>query len=190
MELRVATPADARALLEIYGPYVTETSITFETEVPTLEEFQRRIRDISKQFPYLVAEENGEILGYAYAHPYHERAAYHWTVETSIYVKMDCHRKRIGARLYGALLALLRLQGVHTACAAITMPNDRSMAFHEKMGFQLGGVLPAIGYKFGTWYGTAYCYCRLRDLQETPEKLTAFPALDKTMTQEILSGNF
>ena len=188
ISLRQARTADAAALLEIYAPYVTETSVTFETEVPTLSEFTRRVQEITAQFSYLVAEEDGVILGYAYAHPYHERAAFHWTVETSIYVRMDAHRRKIGTRLYEALLALLRLQGVHTACAVITLPNDRSMAFHGKLGFVHGGSLPAVGYKFDRWYGVAYCYARLRSLEETPASLCPVHKLDPGKVDEILSG--
>lgn len=186
IRLRQATVADAGSLLEIYGPYVTGTSVTFETEVPSLAVFEDRIREISREFPYLVAEEDGEILGYAYAHPYHERSAFHWTVETSIYVRMGMERKKLGTLLYDALLDLLKLQGVHTACALITLPNDRSMAFHGKMGFLEGGSLPAVGYKFGNWYGLAYCYHRLRDLEDEPRELIPFPELDSEKIQEIL----
>ena len=186
IRLRQATVADAQGLLDIYAPYVTGTSVTFETEVPKPEVFEERIREISREFPYLLAEENGQILGYAYAHPYHERAAFHWTVETSIYVRMGMERNGLGTRLYTALLALLKLQGVHTACALITLPNDRSMAFHGRMGFLEGGSLPAVGYKFGNWYGLSYCYRRLRDLEEKPGELTLFPDLDPEKIQEIL----
>ena len=186
IRLRPATVADAQDLLDIYAPYVTDTSVTFETEIPSLETFQKRIREITRGFPYLVAEEDGEILGYAYAHPYHERAAFHWTVETSIYVRMGMERKKLGTMLYHGLLALLRLQGIHTACALITLPNDRSIAFHEKMGFVHGGSLPAVGYKFGQWYGLAYCYHRLGRLGDTPEALIPFPELEQEKIKDIL----
>ena len=103
--LRFARPEDAPALLEIYRPYVEETSITFETQVPSEAEFCRRITEISSQFPYLVAEESGVLLGYAYAHPFHERAAYSWTVESSIYVSQAHRGRHIGTMLYRALLS-------------------------------------------------------------------------------------
>ena len=186
IRLRPATLADAGSLLAIYAPYVTGSSVTFETEVPSLAAFEERIREITREFPYLVAEEDGVILGYAYAHPYHERAAFHWTVETSIYVRMGMERNKLGTLLYKALLALLKLQGVHTACALITLPNDRSMAFHEKMGFLEGGSLPAVGYKFGNWYGLSYCYCRLQDMEQEPGALIPFPELPSEKIQEIL----
>lgn len=184
--LRQATVADAGALLEVYAPYVTGTSVTFETKIPTLQAFSDRIREITDRFPYLIAEEDGVVLGYAYAHPYHERAAFHWTVETSIYVRMGVERQKIGTLLYEALLALLRLQGVHTACALITLPNDRSMAFHEKMGFLEGGSLPAVGYKFGNWYGLSYCYHRLREPDEMQGELIPLSKVDPEKIQEIL----
>lgn len=188
MTLRFATPADAAALLEIYAPYVEHTSVSFETEAPSLGEFTRRIVEITSAFPYLVAEEDGQILGYAYAHPYHERSAFRYTVETSIYIRQDHLRSGLGTSLYGALLDLLSLQGVETACALITLPNDRSIAFHEKMGFLPGGSLPQVGYKFGNWYGLAYLYRRLKDANQVPGALLPISRVDSDRIREILAG--
>lgn len=135
MLIRMATVQDAAELLEIYRPYVEETSITFETEVPTEAEFAERIAEILSRFPYLVAEEDGRLLGYAYAHPFHQRAAYGWTVESSVYVRKDVRHGHIGTLLYEKLLSMLRAQGVRNVCAVITVPNAPSMAFHKKLGF-------------------------------------------------------
>lgn len=166
--LRFAAVTDAPALQNIYRPYVENTSISFETEVPGVEEFADRIRKFSAFYPYLVAEEQGCILGYAYAHAFHERNAYRWTVETSIYVAENARGKQVGKRLYGALLPLLSAQGIQNACAVITIPNEPSMGFHQSMGFQIGNLLPAFGYKHGAWHGVAYLYRALGDHESRP----------------------
>lgn len=169
ISLRFAAVKDAHALLEIYRPYVESTSISFETEVPSLEEFEGRIREYSAFYPYLVAEEDGKILGYAYAHAFHERRAYQWTVETSIYMAEATRGKGIGKLLYGALLPLLKAQGIQNACAVVTIPNEPSLAFHRAMGFQTGNLLPDFGYKSGAWRGVAYLYRALGSHEAAPQ---------------------
>jgi phosphinothricin acetyltransferase len=185
MQLRLATPGDAPQILEIYRPYVEHTSVSFETEVPSQGEFAQRIATFSSTFPYLVAEENGLPLGYAYAHAFHDRAAYRWTVETSIYVSEAAHGRHVGTALYRALLALLELQGIHNACAVVTIPNDPSMGFHQAMGFSVGGILPSFGYKLGQWHSVAYLYRPLRE--GTPGPIVPLPSLDPAQVADILS---
>ena len=175
--IRLATEQDAAALLEIYRPYIEETSITFETEVPSLSEFSGRIRDTLTMFPYLVYEAKGEILGYAYAHTFYGRAAYDWTVESSVYVRRDLRHGGVGTALYQRLFELLRAQGIRNVCAVITVPNEPSMAFHEKLGFQVGGVLPNFGYKLGQWHGVSYLYLPLADHPDAPEPRLLLPEL-------------
>ena len=190
--LRFARPEDADALLEIYRPYVEETAISFETSVPSREEFLRRITEISAFYPYLLAESDGQILGYAYAHEFGERGAFRWTVETSIYVRRDCRGAGVGARLYRALFELLRAQGIRTACAIITCPNDPSFAFHHAMGFRDSGILPNFGYKLGAWRGIAYLYLPLLPCQEAPEMPCPVHMLDpecRARAIENLGGN-
>lgn len=152
MKLRIATLKDAPTLLEIYTPYVEQTAITFEYEVPTLEEFETRIRNTLSQYPYLVAEEASGILGYAYASPFKTRAAYAWSVETSIYVKSGIHKQGIGTALYQALERLLAQQHVCNLCACIAYPNPPSIAFHEKMGYRLIAHFTKSGFKQNAWY--------------------------------------
>lgn len=183
--LRFAVPQDAAALVEIYRPYVETTSISFETETPAPEEFARRISAYSARYPYLVAEENGTILGYAYAHAFHERAAYDWTVETSIYVAETARGRHVGTALYRALLELLTLQGVKNACAVIAFPNIPSTAFHQAMGFEAGGILPDFGYKLGDWHSVAYLWKVLRDTQDEPAPLIACGELNPEQVTEI-----
>lgn len=156
---RTATPADAKALLTIYTPYVEQTAITFEYDVPTLEEFTSRIQTTLKKFPYIIAEEDNEILGYAYASPFKERAAYGWSVETSIYVKQNQRQKGIGRLLYDRLEGILKKQGILNVNACIGYPQiedeyltQDSVRFHEKLGYSMVGTFHKCGYKFGRWY--------------------------------------
>lgn len=134
-QLRFAVEQDAPELLEIYRPYVETTSITFETEVPTVEEFTERIRDTLTKFPYLVIEEDGKILGYAYAHPFHTRAAYGWTVESSVYVRQDVRHGHIGTLLYEALMERLSNQG--SAMSARWLRCPMSPAWRSISGWAL-----------------------------------------------------
>ncbi len=169
--IRLARESDAEELLEIYRPYVETTSITFETEVPTVEEFAERIRDTLAKFPYLVLEADGVILGYAYAHPFHTRAAYDWTVESSVYVRQDVRHGHIGSQLYQALMERLFAQGVCNVCAVVTVPNEPSVAFHQRMGFTSAGILPNFGYKMNEWHGVEYLYRRLKPADQAPKPL-------------------
>ena len=163
INIRPATPDDAAALLAIYAPYVAETAISFEYEVPSEEEFRQRIIGFSKEYPYLVAEEDGRIVGYAYAHIFHGRAAYQWSVETSIYV--DCHEKRkgIGKVLHEALEQALKAQGILNMEAAIAYvePEDEylthdSIRFHEWLGYKKVAHFHQCGRKFGRWYDVVW----------------------------------
>lgn len=150
---------DAQALLSIYAPYVRDTAISFEYEVPSLTDFLDRIRRISSDYPYIKAVENGEILGYAYAAPFKNRKAYDWSVEVTVYVRTDSRRAGVGKALYQALEASLKRMGVLNMNACIAMPrgadahlNEDSYRFHEKMGFLPVGTFHNSGYKFHTWY--------------------------------------
>ena len=155
MGLRFALPEDSAALLDIYNEYIG-TSVTFELTLPTEAEFAGRIREFSAFYPYLVWEEAGQILGYAYAHRLWTRAAYQWNAELSVYLRRTCTGRGLGRRLYGALLELLRLQGVLTVYGIITMPNDASQALHRAMGFEKLTVYPRAGYKCGAWRDVAW----------------------------------
>ena len=179
MPLRIAAPGDAPALLAIYTPYVTGSCYTFETEPPTEEEFRERMRGIQRFFPYLVLEENGEILGYAYAHFFHERRAYQWLCETTIYVRQDCHRNGCATRLYNALLRILAAQGFCDAVAVLGCPNLPSERFHEHMGFTLEMTYPQAGYKQGAWHDVKYYVKHLTARQEQPGDPVPFSSLGK-----------
>ena len=179
MPLRIAAPGDAPALLAIYTPYVTGSCYTFETEPPTEEEFRERMRGIQRFFPYLVLEENGEILGYAYAHFFHERRAYQWLCETTIYVRQDCHRNGCATRLYNAMLRILAAQGFCDAVAVLGCPNLPSERFHEHMGFTLEMTYPQAGYKQGAWHDVKYYVKHLTARQEQPSDPVPFSSLGK-----------
>ena len=150
MKLRFASPEDVPALLAIYEHYIS-TVITFEYALPSQEEFARRVSSVSKEYPYLAAEENGVLLGYAYAHRIAERAAYGWGAELSVYLHPDAAGKGLGTRLYRALMELLRLQGVRTAYGLVASPNPASEGLHAALGFRVMGVQRKAGYKNGRW---------------------------------------
>lgn len=179
MPLRIAAPGDAPALLAIYTPYVTGSCYTFETEPPTEEEFRERMRGIQRFFPYLVLEEDGEILGYAYAHFFHERRAYQWLCETTIYVRQDCRRNGCATKLYNALLRILAAQGFCDAVAVLGCPNLPSERFHEHMGFSLAMTYPQAGYKQGAWHDVKYYVKHLTARQEQPSDPVPFSSLGK-----------
>jgi len=125
-KIRLATEDDSDSLLEIYAPYITNTTYTFEYDIPTIMEFKERIAKIRKYYPWLVCEINKRIAGYAYASRFREREAYKWSVSLSIYINQDHHRRGIGRALYFALIELLRLQGFYNAYVAVTVPNIKS----------------------------------------------------------------
>lgn len=150
MTLRFAAPEDVSALLSIYERYIS-TPITFEYTLPSLEEFARRVASVQTFYPYLVAEENGELLGYAYAHRIAERAAYRWGAELSIYLRPDAVRRGLGKQLYQSLIALLQLQGVRTVYGLVASPNPASEGLHRSLGFHRMGVQRNAGYKNGRW---------------------------------------
>lgn len=178
IKIRMATEQDAKQLLNIYAPYITHTAITFEYDVPSVEEFQNRIRNIQKKYPYLVAERDGEILGYSYAHEFYGRAAYDWCVETTIYVKMDCKGQGIGKLLYQQLEELLKQMNIINlnSCIAYTEEEDeyltnQSESFHRHFGYQLVGRFHKCGYKFDRWYDMIWMEKMIGEHSEKPDRV-------------------
>jgi phosphinothricin acetyltransferase len=151
LNIRGATAADSKAILDIYAPYITDTAITFETEVPAVSEFTSRVETIIKNYPYLVCEADGKIIGYAYATKHRERAAYKYSADVSIYIKSEYHGRGIGRKLYSDLFESLKNYKIYTAIAGITLPNEKSLALHKSFGFKEVGVYHNVGYKFGKW---------------------------------------
>ena len=163
--LRIATPADIPAMLEIYGPYVLNSTATFEYTVPTQEEFSRRFTTITAQYPWLVWEEEGTILGYAYASAPYTRAAYSWCAEPSIYLRPDAKGRRIGTKLYTALEAILTRQGYQVLYALVTEENRESIAFHEKLSYEKRAFFPDCGWKFNRWLGVFWMEKRPKSVE-------------------------
>ncbi|MFI3313806.1 MAG: N-acetyltransferase family protein [Eubacteriales bacterium] len=164
MEIRVATVADCAAMLEIYRPYIEETTVSFEYEVPSLDEFTDRLTAIqSHGFPWLVAVEDGVVLGYAYASPFHSRTAYRWTADVTIYLHRDSRGKGLGHLLYEKLFAILADLGYRSIYAIVTGQNDVSLRFHKKLGFDTDLVFPQAGYKHGLWLDVHYLCKFLND---------------------------
>ena len=170
--IRIATEADVSQILAIYAPYVENTTITFEYDVPGREEFMQRFSDITRQFPWLVWEEDGEILGYAYASPPYTRDAYRWCAEPSIYLKPEAQGRRIGSKLYTALEEMLKLQGYQVLYALITQENISSLRFHEKLGYRHKVLFDNCGFKCGRGLGVYWLEKRLNSV-EIPK---SFPA--------------
>ena len=170
--IRPALEADLPAILAIYGPYILTSTATFEYEVPTLPAFTERFRGITAQFPWLVWEENGKVLGYAYASAPYTRPAYAWCAEPSVYLCPQARGSGIGAALYAALEAILLKQGYQVLYALITQENTASLRFHEKEGYRQMVLFPDCGFKFGRWLGLIWMEKRLKSV-EIP---TSFPA--------------
>ncbi len=186
LTLRIATPRDGDVLSEIYAYYVDTSSISYEYVAPTVEEFAARIAHKLEKYPYIVALLDGEPVGYAYASEYRERAAYGWCVELSVYVSRHCTGRGVGTALYTALLELLRLQNIVIAYSAITLPNDASIALHEKMGFRPAGRFHASGYKMGQWWELAWYEKQLNPLICPPPDVIPFPQLDTETVNSVL----
>lgn len=167
--IRMAEEADAAILLSIYAPYVEKTAITFEYEVPTEQEFKNRIAATLKRYPYLVAESGGQIMGYAYASAFKERAAYDWAVETSVYVSEAARRTGTGSVLYEALESFLKRQNVINVNACIAYPNPGSIAFHEKYGYRTVGHFTKCGYKLGQWWDMVWMEKMLGNHPQVPK---------------------
>lgn len=165
MSIRIATVQDVPAMLRIYAPFVEQTTYSFEYEPPTLEAFTARFETYTAQFPWLVWEEKGEILGYAYAAAPFARAAYRWCAEPSIYLAPKAHGRGIGRQLYTALEEILRRQGYQVLYAIITAENAPSLAFHEALGYRTLSVFPNCGFKFGRWLGITWMEKRLSSVQ-------------------------
>lgn len=184
IRIRTATPDDAQQLLDIYTPYVINTAITFEYDVPSLEEFQNRIRNTLQKYPYIVAESSGEILGYAYTGPFVGRAAYSWGAETSIYIREDSRKMGIGKKLYDMIEKISRAQNIFNLNACIGYPEEEdthltrnSVDFHAHLGFRMVGTFHKCGYKFGTWYHMVWMEKMLGEHPAVPAPVIPFPEL-------------
>jgi phosphinothricin acetyltransferase len=180
--IRLATEEDAEGIQAIYAPFCRDTPVSFETREPTVAEMRQRIAKTLKSFPWLVCVDAGLILGYAYASPHRERAAYDWSVDVSVYVREGLRRQGLGRALYTSLFGLLRLQGFTNALAGTTLPNPGSVGLHQALGFQPVGVYRNIGFKCGVWHDVAWWQLVLREPPRglVPDPPVALPLLERS----------
>jgi len=168
VDIRPVRRDDAAAIAAIYAYYVRDSVITFELDPPDVVEIAARIGTILPIYPYLVAEQAGSVLGYAYAGRLYERAAYRWTAEAAVYVAQGRHRRGIGQLLYDALIAALTAQGFQSIVGKITLPNRASVALHERFGFRQAGLLAQVGYKHGAWHDVGIYQLQLGSRPDRP----------------------
>ena len=188
--IRPATETDIPEILSIYAPYILNTTITFEYTVPSEAEFLARFRDITARFPWLVWEEAGHILGYAYASAPFQRAAYDWCAEPSVYLRPEARGKGIGRKLYAALEALLKAQGYQLLLAIITEENTASVAFHSRCGYRVNTVMENCGFKFGRWLGITWMEKRLFPVEIPKDSPVPWPLFgqDAQRIRDILDN--
>ena len=163
--IRIATIEDVPAILDIYAPYILTSTATFEYDVPCQRSFTQRFLTVTERFPWLVWEEDGQILGYAYASAPYERAAFSWCAEPAVYLRPEAQGKGIAARLYEALEKILKTQGFQVLYALVTDENTASIRFHEKQGYRQSVHFPNCGFKFGRWLGLIWMEKRLKPVE-------------------------
>ncbi len=177
LRLRVATPADGAAIADVYAPYVSEGAVSFELTPPDSSEMRARVMRTLPQFPWLVAEEDGVVRGYAYASEHRSRLAYRWSVDVAIYMDESIHGRGVGRRLYTALFTVLRAQSYVNAYAGIALPNEASVGLHEAMGFKRLGIYRNVGFKSGAWRDVGWWALALTQLPVVPREPTPFAKL-------------
>ena len=189
--LRLAQEADAEELLKIYAPFVasedrTLSDVSFEYEVPSVSEFAGRIRDISANYPYIVCEHEGRLIGYVYAHPYIPRAAYQWGAEVTIYLAPEGQGVGLGRIMYTKLEELLRLQGVVATYACVTKSNEHSVKMHEALGYKIIGTFDNAGFKHGHWLDVVWLEKRIAELSAQPAAIRSIKEISAADIAKIL----
>jgi len=187
--IRLANENDAEAILVIYAPYIKNTSYTFETEVPSMESFQQRINNYLINWPWLVCEIDGKIIGYAYATRYRERKAYQWCTESSVYVHDDYQRIGVANALYAVLLDILKRQGFRTVYAVINLPNEKSVAFHESLGYKYFATYEKVGYKLGKWKNVGWWQLVINNYTDEPLSPIKFSEMSKDFLSLLFEKN-
>ena len=185
--IRIATKDDAAGMLDIYTPFILNSGITQETEVPSVKEFQQRIISNLAERPWLVCEIDRTIAGYAYAGKHRDRRGYQWCTEPSVYISEKFYGLGIANALYTALFDILKLQGYVNAYAVITLPNDRSIAFHKKFGFGYLTTYKKIGYKLGQWHDVGWMQYEINPHKEDPFEPIKFPLIESSVIDSILT---
>ena len=166
--IRLITESDAAGVLAIYAPYVRNTIISFEYEVPSPDEYLQRIKTNTVDYPWLVCLQDDKIIGYAYGSRHRYRTAYQWSPESTVYLAPEVHRKGIARILYETLFSLLRLQGYFNVYAGVGLPNEKSVGFHKALGFEEIGVFKKVGYKLGNWHDTHWFQLHLAAHTDNP----------------------
>jgi L-amino acid N-acyltransferase YncA len=185
--VRLITPTDCEAALEVYRPYVEKTAYTFEYVVPTIEQFTEKIKKITAQYPWLVCEYKGRIIGYAYGSTHRDRTAYQWSPESTVYIAEDFHRLGIARILYEALFDMLKLQGFYNVYAGVLVTNESSCRFHESMGFYEVGLFKRVGYKLGKWHDNMWYQLHLSEhISEPPTPKVVGEVMNTQAFKEII----
>ena len=185
-KIRTVQLSDAEAILKVYAPFITDTCISFEYVVPSVEEFAQRIASISAEYPYIVLEEDGEIVGYAYSHRYLERVAYSWDVEVTIYLALKVQGKGLGVILYDALEKLMALQNIKNLYSCITGDNVHSIEMHRSMGYELIGTFPKAGFKHNRWLDVVWMAKAIGEKESAPLPFVPFAEVKASKIEEVL----
>ncbi len=186
IKIRFMIASDIKYIHEIYTPYIKNTSITFDCEVPTFDEFQKKIIKISNSYAFLVCEVKNKIIGYAYASKLREREAYQWDAELSIYLKDEYINYGIGSKLYRCLIDILKLQNIYNVYGVITQPNEKSEKLHQKLGFNKIGVFHNTGYKFGKWRDVVWYEKNIKNFNEKPSPIISIKNIDINEANKII----
>lgn len=184
---RLCELKDAQSVSEIIGPYILHTPVTFEMTLPSVVDFEERIRTNGAFFPWIVVEHDAEVVGFAYAVKHRVRQAYQWSVELSVYVKEAYRSKGLAKDLYDRLTALLKEQGIYNAYAGITLPNEASIKFHKKMGFEDVGVYKEIGWKLDKWHDVLWMGKTLQEKLNEPSHPISINELDDDLIKQLLA---
>ena len=185
-KIRTVQLSDAEAILKVYVPFITDTCISFEYVVPSVEEFAQRIASISAEYPYIVLEEDGEIVGYAYSHRYLERVAYSWDVEVTIYLAPKVQGKGLGVILYDALEKLMTLQNIKNLYSCITGDNVHSIEMHRSMGYELIGTFSKAGFKHDRWLDVVWMAKTIGEKENAPLPFVPFAEVEESKIEEVL----
>lgn len=188
IKLRIARSEDDEGILSIYTPYVEETNVTFDYDVEEAKVFCQKIDEMLLEFPWIIAEDKGKVVGYAYAKRHRDRVAYNWCAESSIYVHEDYQGKGVAKLLYEALLEILSAQNTINVYAGIAQPNESSTMFHVKMGFTPVGVYKKVGFKNGQWHDVLWVHRILLKHPGTPKAYIPFSDKEiRAKAEEIIS---
>ncbi len=185
MAIRFLEEKDIKRIIEIYSYYIENTTVTFEYTVPSYDEFKTRFNKIQENYPFIVYEEKGVILGYAYASKQNERMAYSWNCSLSVYLDKNSTGNGVGVKLYSTLLDILKIQGYFNAYALVTVPNEKSFSLHKKMGFELESINKNTGFKFEKWIDVAQWKKTLRDFEKPTTTPLGINDIDKDLIYKI-----